>query len=443
MSIDRRGFLRDLGLYSLAGLSGPLWFSAFGTPAAASALAGFGSTTLPPGTPILIQIILDGGNDDLNTLVPVHSPWYYDSSYGHGPLALSPAQTLALNGLGDYRLHPALAWLAQRHNSQGDVAFVQGIGELNRVSFSHFDSMKLWQTTDANLVTPTGWIGRYNDLLSSGNPYASVSLGELRLEAVGAQTATLVLQSTDQFYVRTVGYPLPPAQAELYVEQLLAMAAGQLGGGLPQRVGELIDRTFAMSARITDASDPAITAGQHSRIAGNLLQTALMIRAGIPSQTYTMAYGAFDTHGDQLARQHELLAQLDEGLSKLYWALQGSGRENDVVVQIVSEFGRQITANGSAGTDHGQGGMSIVLGSAVQGGLYGEASELDPGGAGRPNRIHDAQVPTTDFRRLYAAVVNHLAGDGGAAELVLGSNVAALPIFTSAGQQALFADGFE
>lgn len=439
--MNRRDFLQHLASLGLVAAAGPLLLRAFGTPASAAALAGFGDAVLPPGTPILVQIVLDGGNDDLNTLVPVENPWYYDSSYGHGPLALAPEDTLALNGLSDLRLHPALPWLAQRWNAQGDVAFVRGLGESARISFSHFDSMKVWQTTDSNLVTPTGWIGRFNDLVAPGNPYASVSVNELRLEAVAANTPTLVLQTTDGFFMRLPDYPLPDPDTELFRAQLLAMAAGQ-PEGLPRLAGELIGRTFGMSERIVAASDAAITAGLHSRIAQHLLQTALMIRAGIPSQTYTMAFGPFDTHGDQLARQGELLGQLNEGLEKFFNALAGSGREQDAVVQIVSEFGRQITANGSAGTDHGQGGMAIVLGAAVNGDLHGEAPTLDPGGPTRPNRIFDAQVPTTDFRRLFAATVNHLAGDSGAAEVVLGAGLGApLEVYRSA--TGLFGDGFE
>jgi uncharacterized protein (DUF1501 family) len=439
--MNRRHFLQNLGYLGLASAAGPLAFRAFGTPASAAALAGFGDTVLPAGTPILVQIILDGGNDDLNTLVPVTNSWYYDAEFGHGPLALAAEDTLALNGLSQYRLHPALDWLAQRWNTQQDVAFIQGVGEFDRISFSHFDSMKVWQTTDSNLVTPTGWIGRFNDLVAPGNPYASVSLNQLRLECVAANTPTLVLQTTDGFFMRLPGYPLGEADTTLFREQLLAMAAGQ-PEGLPRQAGELIGRTFDMSERIVAATDAPVTAGVHSRIAEHLLQTALMIRAGIPSQTYSMAYGPFDTHGGQLEMQGQLLTQLNEGLGKFFAALAGSGRQQDVVVQIVSEFGRQITANGSAGTDHGQGGMSILIGNAVNGGLHGEAPTLDPGGPTRPNRIHDAQVPNTDFRRLFAATVNHLAGDSGAADVVLGTGFGApLEVFRSA--TAVFSSGFE
>ncbi len=118
---------------------------------------------LPVGTPICVHIALDGGNDYLNTLAPVEDGWYRDANVGHGSLALTSANSLALTGT-NYRLHKNLTWLADRWNTVGDVGFVLGVGNVGNPSFSHFDSMKCWETGQQSTLGKTGWLGRYADI---------------------------------------------------------------------------------------------------------------------------------------------------------------------------------------------------------------------------------------------------------------------------------------
>jgi uncharacterized protein (DUF1501 family) len=436
---SRRDFLRDLGRGTLLAGGLPLTLTALGRHAHAADFAGYGTSPLPAGTPILLHIVLDGGNDALNTLVPVSDPWYHDATYGHGPLALSPAQTLALNGSA-LRLHPALSYVAQRFNSRGDVAFIQGIGDGGGNSFSHFDAMKMWQTGDTALLTPTGWIGRYNDLRQPGNPYASMSMYDFRLESLGASTPAVVVHRTSNFYVREPSWPV--TDAALWRQQLQAAGVGQ--NGLLAEVGDLTERTYGMSAAIV-ASAAELPLDETQHVPFTLAQAALLIRAGIPSQTYAFAYGPFDHHGDLLVNQQALLAALNTGLQTFFEVLGDSPRAADVVVMITSEFGRQVTANANAGTDHGVAGLALVFGDRVRGGFYGEPPTLDPGGPTRPNRIYDALPVTTNFRRLFGAVVNHLGDDGGLAQAVFGNGFGAeLPIFTPAGAgDVLMHSGFE
>src|SRR6185312_2866587 len=94
---------------------------------------------------------------------------------------------------------------------------------------------------------------------------------------------------------------------------------------------------------------------------------------------------------------------------------------------ISSEFGRQQTANASAGCDHGQAAVGAVLGGGVRRGLYGQAPATDPG-----HRLNDALVPTVDFRSVYATVLNRLSGDPNQTAAILKGTFPDLGIFSGA-----------
>ncbi|MBV8982745.1 MAG: DUF1501 domain-containing protein [Acidimicrobiia bacterium] len=424
-AIARRSFLKQLGAVAVATAAGPMVLDLLGRDGKADALADVANTTLPLGTPILVNIALDGGNDYLNTLVPTDDPWYFDSTYGHGSLALDPSTTLALNGLTHYRLHPALPFLANRWNSTGDVAFVLGIGEQNKQDFSHFDSMDFWATADTTLLEPTGWLGRYNDARNPGSVLASVSLGGLRKDASGASAPALVVNDTSSFIYSLPGYDTARFQNSLNTMSTIG------GSTYLGEASSLIATTFDVANRVHSATDPSVTGGgPYSDVTNMLLQAALLIRAGIPSQTYTLSLGPFDSHDQQWAMQTARFNELNEGLSKFFAALAGSSRANDVFVMITSEFGRQATSNLSGGTDHGQAGMGIFIGSGVFNGVYGQTPTLDPGGPTRPNRIYDALRPTIDYRAMHYTALSRLS-DAGTAQAVLRGAYPDLGVFTA------------
>lgn len=89
---------------------------------------------------------------------------------------------------------------------------------------------------------------------------------------------------------------------------------------------------------------------------------------------------------------------------------------------VFSEFGRRVPENTNLGTDHGAAGLMFVIGDAVKGGHYGEPPslvDLDPG---------DNLLFTTDFRRVYATVIEGFLGIP--AERVLGSPFETFPLFS-------------
>jgi uncharacterized protein (DUF1501 family) len=80
------------------------------------------------------------------------------------------------------------------------------------------------------------------------------------------------------------------------------------------------------------------------------------------------------------------------------------GRADDVVVMVFSEFGRRVPENVNLGTDHGTANLMFVAGKQVKGGHYGKVASLTNLDAG------DNLVYTTDFRRVYATMIDGWLG---------------------------------
>jgi uncharacterized protein (DUF1501 family) len=201
-------------------------------------------------------------------------------------------------------------------------------------------------------------------------------------------------------------------------------------GGAPRRsmthAAEVaIAGTFDAQAKVFRASDNAVaSAFDSSDVGQQLAQVAMLIDAGIPSQTYVVTIGGFDTHGDEDTAQPTLLGQLDAALGEFFAVVDGGSRSKDVFLYATSEFGRQQTANGSAGCDHGQAGVDILVGGGVRGGLYGEAPKTAP-----KARLDDALVPTVDFRSVYATILNRLGRSPATSTHVLARHFEDLGIF--------------
>ncbi|MBV8692489.1 MAG: DUF1501 domain-containing protein [Actinobacteria bacterium] len=411
--MDRRSFMKSLGGAVAATAAAPMVLDLISPKGNAMAEADTLNTTMPAGTPILVNIVMDGGNDYLNTLVPTDDPWYFDSTYGHGPLAIDPSTTLELHGLTKYRMNRLLPFIADRWNNVGDVAFVLGIGEQNHLNFSHFESMDYWQTADTSLLTPTGWLGRYNDMKRPGSAMASVSLGLLRKDTQGSTAPALVVGDLNKFI-----YSVPSFDTDLFRSALNRMAT-VAGGGFLQDASSLISTTFNVTTQVSGAYDPTLVAnGPYGELTDRLLQAAMLIRAGLPSQTYSVSFGPFDSHNNQDAMQSARFGELNDALTAFFGALAGHPKAADVFVMITSEFGRQVTFNDTSGTDHGQSGMGIFIGSGVNRGIFGEAPTLDPGGPTRPNRVYDALRPPIDFRAMHFTALSRLS-DPSTAQAVL------------------------
>jgi uncharacterized protein (DUF1501 family) len=142
------------------------------------------------------------------------------------------------------------------------------------------------------------------------------------------------------------------------------------------------------------------------------------------TKVFWVQTGGFDTHANQGANAGayvNLMGVLGDGVLAFYQDLSNQGLLGNTLVIVFSEFGRRISENGSAGTDHGAAGVMMALGGGVRGGIYGTAADLrqDTANPALENNAGDVKFET-DFRSVYAKVLDGWLGANSVA--ILGSD---------------------
>ena len=327
----------------------------------------------------------------------------------------------AANG---HYFHPNLRRLATRFR-RGEVAVVHGVGDPG-LDHSHFSAMARWQAGDSTeSVVRSGWLGRWLDTAGLG-PYGGVAIGghgvPLHMRGNSSSVTDLPID----------GNGLYGSDTSDQRDRVMYRAIRRIGHGT--NLGPWVDEVAATNALAIDSAQAVAPAFQRQLPDGDLvprlLLAARLINLDLGTRVMNVWHGGFDTHDDQIAgsatsgEHADLLDELDRALDAFFAELAPS-RAPDVVVLLYSEFGRRAEANGSRGTDHGAGSQVILMGRRVKGGFYGQPSPLhNLDGRG------DLRV-TTDFRRVYAAVLEEwLEGD---ARAIIGRRYQSLGLFDRSG----------
>ena len=158
----RRGFLQAVGMGAFAGMA----FDGFSDVLGFDVPDAWAATPIGATEGVLVNIVLFGGNDGLNTVVPYTNGLYYDH---RGAIAIQPGAVLALDGT--FGLHPNLPYLKALWDV-GWVGIVHGVGYPNP-DLSHFTSMATWMNGRFGGGAPSsGWVGRWLD----GQPALSAEM---------------------------------------------------------------------------------------------------------------------------------------------------------------------------------------------------------------------------------------------------------------------------
>jgi uncharacterized protein (DUF1501 family) len=317
-----------------------------------------------PGDRVLVVVQLNGGNDGLNTLVPLDGR-YRDA---RPTLAIPDADALDAGSWADgYALHPALAPL-QPLIAAGRLAAIEGIGfaEPDR---SHFVSMDRWWRAD-RLDQPAGWLGRWLDSLGGElDPLGAVAYGGSPRIVTGEATMPTVVADAASF---TLPALIDPARLGAVAEPL---ASDPVVAAAQRAVTRAIDAVAEFGRVVGDvgATDGGFGGGGAATgaISTGLAIAAQLIAGAPATRVVIVTAGGFDTHANQLADQAGLLGDLAAGIAEFTAAIDASGDADRVLLVTTSEFGRRVAENGSGGTDHGAAGLSLAVGSSLVAGVHG------------------------------------------------------------------------
>ena len=403
--MKRRDFLQNgLGFVSL-GLTMPTLFMQ-ATRALAdepSIIGAAGGPTGKKGDKILVVLEMAGGNDGLNTVMPLGDPMYAKL---RPTIGVNLADAVKIDhGLG---MHPGMTAFGKLFES-GKLGVITGVGYPNP-NRSHFQSMDIWQSgnTNAAATERTGWLARYfdEDGHLTGDPLAGVSLGGNLPLALWSQTspASVIGNGQDFGFVARNGGGAAQAKTLRTLYQSGTVQGGTVAAGPRDFVRNVGNEVYASTDAIKAALRAYdVKAGQKAQypnngLANGLQTIAKLIAGGLSTRVYYLSMGGFDTHANQPGQHATLLANLANSISAFMADLALQGRADDVLVMTFSEFGRRVQENGSAGTDHGTASVMFVAGGGVRGGVYGDYPSLNDLDAG-DLRYH------TDFRSVYATVL--------------------------------------
>jgi uncharacterized protein (DUF1501 family) len=354
---------------------------------------------------VFVMIQLAGGNDGLNTVVPIIN--YGDYLNLRQNIAIPEDKVLPLAGYTKAGLHPSLSGMQKMYNEEKlAVLYSVGYPEPNQ---SHFRSTDIWLTgADSNQFLTTGWTGRF---LSStyenfpiGYPNATmpdplaIQIGSVistTFMGPGGFTAMAVPKDID-FYnlINGITDPVPDSPMGTELTYLRTVA---------RQTNKYAD--VIVSAAAKAGSQSPYPAGND--LAAQLKTVAKLISGGLKTKVYMVTMGGFDTHGGQVqvgnttsGNHAQLLKQLSEAISAFQADLIQLGVGKRVMGMTFSEFGRRIKSNGSAGTDHGAAQPVFLFGEPVKQGVLGNPPDL-------PSSLDgSSSLPMQyDFRSVYATVL--------------------------------------
>ncbi len=354
---------------------------------------------------VLVIVQLTGGNDGLNTVVPID---IYSNYYNaRNNIAIPENKILRLTGINNCGLNPAMTGLQTMYN-EGKLRILQAVG-YPQPSFSHFRATDIWMTgSDSNVVLDNGWAGRYLNTQYSNYPngYPTTEMPDPLAIQIGA-TTTLTCQGP----VVNMGMSITdPNSFYNLVNNVQDPVTNDAMGYELNYIRNIARQTNKYALRIKDAAlsvPQQVTYPTNNSLADQLKIVARLIKGGLKTRIYMVSYGSFDTHSLQVnstdtstGTHANLLGNVSNAIKAFTDDLAFLKIDNRVMGMTYSEFGRRIKSNSSGGTDHGAAAPMFLFGKNVISGVSGTSPAIPA-----VVTVNDNIPFQYDFRSVYASVL--------------------------------------
>ena len=379
MIIKRKEFIQ-VGSLATASLMLPKFLKAFEA-----------GNMVPAGNKVVVILQLSGGNDGLNTVIPIRNDIYYKA---RPKLGIEKEKALSLTD--EVGLHPALGGFKELYDD-GSLGIMSGVGYPNP-DRSHFRSMDIWHTaSQSSEYLTTGWVGRYLDAQCSGcdKPTQAIEIDDvLSLAMKGEHIKGIAVKDPRRLY---------GTSNEKFFRDVLKNHKND-GGEQP------VDYLYKTMAETLSSADyifkqsrlhPSSAEYPKSDLGNSLKTIASLIYSDINTKVYYVSLGSFDTHINQDGQQQRLFTEMNEAVKSFVKDLKANNRFNDVMLFTFSEFGRRVEQNASGGTDHGTANsMFLISGGLKQKGLINPLPDLGD--------LQEGDLKyNVDFKNVYATVLKN------------------------------------
>lgn len=328
--LSRRLFLKSSALIGCSAAAHPL-------------LSSIAFASMPGGNRLVV-IILRGAMDGLDVFQP----------YGD-PALRGLRQTLSLGPDGGahdldgfFALHPTLAPLMPLWQA-GELAFAPAVSTPYRDKRSHFDGQDMLEAgtgTDVEaLRRRDGWLNRLLQVMPGAQSETAYSVGldDMRILDGAAPAKSWAPQT--RFRLSAQGQRL---LAHVWHDDPLFRPA-------VEQAMEIINDGLA---RVEAEAGPARDAEALARFAADRLNGETRIAS--------FSISGWDSHARQGPVIDRALQRLGTAILTLRADLGANWQRTTVLA--MTEFGRTVRENGTAGTDHGTGGAMLVAGGNIRGG---------------------------------------------------------------------------